>query len=269
MEGKLRERFLDIVPASVKNLGKNFDLETCFERMASFTNLSGKLHVQPEDRKSWDEKGNAEFQDFYKHLCRLPHIDELQKNDSMLDLMPHCSTGVYRKYKSTLLSMVWKGLGGCTQNLFADENGKPVTKFGSDYLVKIESKQTASLDKWFDLTFSTGPAVTARIDEEFVFSVFYNNEEITKSLGRELCISLDVALTGSGCEAVVEGFYSVVGNHTKSGRQSNDVLTQRAIVDWCIPHPISSPSTMEEIAKIYTEGDSKFGLPKHRLPVYV
>ena len=41
-----------------------------------------------------------------------------------------------------------------------------------------------------------------------------------------MCISLDIALAGSGCEAVVEGFYSVVGAHKESGGQSNIVLMQ-------------------------------------------
>jgi len=45
-------------------------------------------------------------------------------------------------------------------------------------------------------------------------------------VGQEFCISLDVALGGSGCEAVVEGFYSLVKAHTKAGGQSNAVLME-------------------------------------------
>ena len=57
--------------------------------------------------------------------------------------------------------------------------------------------------------------------EENFFASFYNNQIVFESLGKELCISLDVALPGSGCEAVVEGFYSVVATHKKNGGRGN------------------------------------------------
>jgi len=64
-----------------------------------------------------------------------------------------------------------------------------------------------------------------------LFSLFYVHEELYHDVGQEFCISLDVALGGSGCEAVVEGFYSLVKAHTKAGGQSNAVLMERAVVD--------------------------------------
>ena len=84
-----------------------------------------------------------------------------------------------------------------------------------------------------------------------------------------MCISLDVALAASGCEAIVEGFYSLVTAHKKSGGQSNDILIQRAIVDWSIPDPITCPKTMTEIANLYTDGNKKLGIAKHRLPQFL
>ena len=83
-----------------------------------------------------------------------------------------------------------------------------------------------------------------------------------------MCIFIDVALAGSGCEAVVEGFYSVVAAHKTSGGQSNKSLTERAIVDWCLPHPIRCPGTMKTIANIYSEGNQKHRLPKHRIQIF-
>ena len=68
-------------------------------------------------------------------------------------------------------------------------------------------------------------------------------------------IALDAALATSGCEVIVEGFYSIVSAHTKSGGQSNQSLCHRAIVDWCLPHPIHCPETVKEIAQVSTEGD--------------
>ena len=83
-----------------------------------------------------------------------------------------------------------------------------------------------------------------------------------------MCIALDIALAASGCEDIVEGFYSVTAAHKMNGGQGNNVLVQRAIVDWCIPNPISCPNTMAEIAYLYTEGDKKRGLARHRLTLY-
>ena len=54
-----------------------------------------------------------------------------------------------------------------------------------------------------------------------------------KRFGQEVCNAIDVALGASGCEAIAEGFYSVVGLHFKNGGQLNDNLVKRAIVDWC------------------------------------
>jgi len=84
-------------------------------------------------------------------------------------------------------------------------------------------------------------------------------------VGQEFCISLDVALGGSGCEAVVEGFYSLVKAHTKAGGQSNAVLMERAVVDWTLPHPIACPETIDEITKMYIDGDKVAGLKPHRM----
>lgn len=121
-----------------------------------------------------------------------------------------------------------------------------------------------SLDQWYGLRFASGIFVEAKLHEENLFASFYNNEDIFQSLGKELCISLDVALGSSGCEAIVEGFYSVVASHKKSGGQGNTILAQRAVVDWSIPDPISCPETIAKIASLYTDGDKKRGIRKHR-----
>ena len=117
------------------------------------------------------------------------------------------------------------------------------------------------------MKFSSGVILKARVLEENVVSLFYNNLCIY-SLGKEMCIGLDIALAAGGCEAIVEGFYSVIAAHKMSGGQGNNVLVQRATVDWCIPNPISCPKAMAEIAYLYTEGDKKCGLARHRLPLF-
>ena len=74
--------------------------------------------------------------------------------------------------------------------------------------------------KYFRLKFSCGIEIEAFLDEELFVKLFYTNEIIYQSLGRECCLALDIALATSGCEAIVEGFYSVVKGYTHCGGQS-------------------------------------------------
>ena len=76
---------------------------------------------------------------------------------------------------------------------------------------------------------------------------------------------LGVALGSSSCEAIVEGFYILINVHKKSGGQSKDMLVQRTLVDWTLPYSISCSKTMKLIARIYTDGDPKTDLIKHKL----
>ena len=152
--------------------------------------------------------------------------------------------------------------------MFLDKDNEPVTVFDRHQLTSASACDLPSIDQWFSLTFSSGKTERARIDEEFVYASMYLNDDVVKSLGKEMCISLDVALAVSGCEAIVEGFYSLVNVHKKNGGQSNEVLSERAIVDWSLPHPASCPATMRAIAQLYTEGDDSHNLPRHRLPVF-
>jgi hypothetical protein len=80
---------------------------------------------------------------------------------------------------------------------------------------------------------------------------------------------LDVALAAGGCEAAVEGFYSLVNAHKKAGRQGNEMLVKRAVVDWSLlDFTLTCPKTMEEIGQLYTKESKKLGLAKHRMPLF-
>ena len=122
-----------------------------------------------------------------------------------------------------------QGLGNCADHMFLKENHQPVVEFTNQQLLTMQCKEQPSLDKWFHLHFSSGSTVTACLDEDFTISMFYTNQEVVDSLGQEMCIAMDVALARSACEAIVEGFYSVVSAHKKYGGQSNQSLMQRAM----------------------------------------
>lgn len=264
----LQSRYDDVVPQIIKDLAKCLDLESLISGLCAFRYEHGNLRIEHEERRMWELIGEAEFADFFKTVCQLPHVQQLVQKSPDLDLLPHSSGIVYRKLKKTLRAMVWQNLGNCADQMFLKENNQPVLEFNDHQLVSIQCKEKPSLDKWFSLHFSSGTSITARLDEEFIVFTFYTNQEVVESLGQEMCIAIDCALAGSGCEAVVEGFYSVVGAHKKSGGQSNKSLTERAIVDWCLPHPIRCPATMQTIANIYSKGNRKHNLPKHRIQAF-
>jgi hypothetical protein len=183
-------------------------------------------------------------------VCDLSHVKKLLDDESMLNLMPHKGDSVLERFKITLMEMMWQGLGNCASRMFLDKDNNPVTAFDKEQLTSARICNLPMLDQWFSLTFSSGTTIKARIDEEFLFAAIYVNEDVVKSLGKEMCIALDVALAVSGCKAVVEGFYSIVSAHKKSGGQSNGVLVHRSIVDWSLPQPASCPHTMRATADI-------------------
>ena len=69
-------------------------------------------------------------------------------------------------------------------------------------------------DQWFSFEFASGIVVDGRIDEAEWFRQLTFNVSIVTAMGRELSIVIDVATSVSGCEAIVEGFYSVMRGYT-------------------------------------------------------
>ena len=115
----------------------------------------------------------------------------------------------------------------------------------------------------------SGQSVAAYVDEAYTISTLHSNAEIIQLLGQDACTVIGVALASCDCEAIVEGFYSVIKAHAKSGGQSNKVLKQRVVLDWPIPHPLACPSTIAEIGELYTSGNKKRGVQKHRSAIFM
>ena len=97
------------------------------------------------------------------------------------------------------------------------------------------------LDDFFCLTLDDASKFTVKVLEWKLLALFYENESIYTDIGKGSCIVLDVALGRSGWEVFAEGFYILVNSHEKPGGQSNDILVQKALVDWTLPHSISCP----------------------------
>lgn len=110
--------------------------------------------------------------------------------------------------------------------------------------------------------------VFAKLDEEILFSLIYNDESLFKYLGREACTILDFSYNLGGTEAVVESYYSVMESQRQDGGQNNDTLDMRTFIDWCLPPLLAIPEqVIADAAKIYRNGDATALVKKHRTPI--
>jgi len=115
----------------------------------------------------------------------------------------------------------------------------------------------------YEFVFSDGKKSICMFNEEAFFQSFYINDSLYNEIGKELCTAVDVALAMGGCEAVVEGFYSLMKRHKQSGDISNDSLVDRTVIDWCLPIPMNCPQKLQNVQEIYFHGNVKLNLKKH------
>ena len=260
----LKAKYDSICNAESTSLANIFDLENVFLNLTRFTN-NGSLFISNADRVIWETSGVEDFERFWSCVCNLPHVKIALEQDPELNLMPHDSPIIFRRFKNVLVNMVWRNKYQVAHTIFVDEHKKPPQVNPVSFTKLKEAKPSRfSLHTFFELSLESGEKILARINEEIIVSSFYTNEEVYGDVGREFCIAFDVALGTSGCEAIVEGFYSVMNHHKKSGNQTNCVLVERSIVDWTLPNPVCCPNTVRSITTLYTEGDPKYKLKKHR-----
>ena len=136
--------------------------------------------------------------------------------------------------------MVWGHSYDLARKTFATES-----KILGDQIESLQPKNDVGfcLKKALTVITSAGEH-TVVLDEESFYQELYNNQTVYDAIGKEMCIVLDAALGASGCEAVVEGFYSLVKLHKKNGGQLNETLMERSIVNWVMLHPFQSPETI-------------------------
>ena len=101
-----------------------------------------------------------------------------------------------------------------------------------------------------------------------MIQMLYTNPAFYETAGREFCIIYDIFFAKVGTEAIAESFYRVMAAQEKDGGQSQEVLTVRTKLDWCLPSLIQCEKALSAMAKLYIEGDKSLGLKRHFIPVY-
>ncbi len=233
--------------------------------------MEGKI---PINRPDVMLVGQIEFKRCIYFVTKLPHIQKLVKNED-LELDESFSDLIFLKLKSFLLETIWgKELEQFFPKFFKKVSGsgdslESVTIPSGQVITKFMPKKNEFdlLDK-FQVSLSDGLSFTAVLQEEDIIQMLYCNPAFFGAVGREFCIIFDIFYAKAGTEAIAESFYKVMDTQEKDGGQSQNVLTMRTKVDWCLPPLIQCEKSLSAMADLYINGDKALGLKRHFIPVY-
>ena len=219
-----------------------------------------------------EELGKDEFKRFMECVCRQDHI-QMAIKDGVLELEPGLSHVLHRKLKQVLKEIIWEKKDLMVR-WFSVVKKKPVA-LAVDLPASTRTLQTftllpnpSALDGQFSMTFSgSDKKYQVEIDESAIIRSIYTDEDVFNMLGKELCLIVDIALAKGGLEAVVESYHSVVKSQQQPGGQSNQNLSLRAKLDWCLPNLLQSGTMVKEVSKLYIQGCKDMGHKKHALPI--
>lgn len=265
----LQERSSVGIPDLLYTLQKCLDFGVLFSSLCGERSIDGKKPVKRADVML---VGQKEFKRCVSFVAKLPHVQELVINEG-LELDAPFSDLIFWKLKSFLLEIVWgKELEQFFPKCFKRVSGESLTNViipPSQVVTKFMAEQNEFdlLDK-FQVTLSSGSSFTVVLQEEEVIQMIYCNPTFIEAVGREFCILFDIFYAKAGTEAIAESFYRVMETQEKDGGQSQEVLTMRTKVDWCLPPLIQCEKSLSSIAELYIKGDKSLGLKRHFIPIY-
>ena len=205
-------------------------------------------------------------------MCRLPHVVEVAKKDN-LEFDEAFADIIFWTVKSFVMEVIW---GEEMQEFFP----KLFKKVCGDKLQQISIPATITIEKFeeekdqfdlfdkFSVTFDDASSFVCVLQEEELIKMLYHYPTMCEALGREFCIIFDIFYAKAGTEAIAESFYRVMGTQEQDDGQSQEVLTMRTKLVWCLPSVLQCERALNEIAKLYIEGDKTLGLKIHFVPIY-
>ena len=122
-------------------------------------------------------------------------------------------------------------------------------------LVLFEPVPSNTLDAVFKMKFASGKEYNVRLHKQNVFSSFYFQEDIYSILQPESCAVLDIVLAKGGPEANVESHYSCMRAQQQSRGQSNETLSRRTKLNWCLPSLEKCDDIIHESVNLCLRGD--------------
>lgn len=118
----------------------------------------------------------------------------------------------------------------------------------------IEDDQV-SFDLRFSLRLKNGEVKKVKLNESMLYESFYNNEKVYQKAGQPVCAMLDIALAKGGPEAIAESYYACMRSQQQGGGQSNDTLSVRTKLAWCLPSLANCERIVKKAALLYEEGE--------------
>ena len=155
-----------------------------------------------KDKSSYLAMGRKDFEVWFKYIMSLPHVQK--KKDEFHYLDGSCSDALYHRFKECLCELFWGNLKeygvACMQS-----SGK----YLSEHFVSLEKDKSTGIRQNFILTLN-GKETKAVLDESKLIEVLYTVESIYTKLGPEFMLSVDIAISSGGSEAIAESFYAIM-----------------------------------------------------------
>lgn len=220
--------------------------------------------ISASDSENWATNGLAEFTNFFAYVCSLKQVREAACEVRGLHLYPHFSEQAWVLSRNAIRLVLFQDFANCRQKWFQCDSAECVIPNGVALEGFEVSRRKTEIENEYKLKFGE-EVYTCRLNEREFYKTFYRNEEFFAAVGKEFCIALDVALNMGSSGDVFDSFNSVMESQKLNTGQDEETLAQRAIVDWLFPAmPTEYLNTVDEIAKLYRDGDRRYGLSKHR-----
>ena len=188
-----------------------FDIEETFVRLCGERLDSGRIKIKEGEL---EEHGAKEFKLFFKEMCAINHIVEL--NDERFDERMHAS--VLHEWKACLKYFVWdKEMMANLLACLVPDGNNALLQLKADVdtsLMKMElvpkKRQEMTTKKVFIFEFANHTPYKASVNEEEVIRMMYKKEALFQRAGQVAMTAFDIAMSMGGSEAIVESFYSVM-----------------------------------------------------------
>ena len=273
---ELQRRYKECLPQLMLLLHKCLDFGVLFDNICG----NKTLNQSPIDTATYIKVGQAEFLRCVNFVAQLPHMIPQIVNGS-LNIAPEFADIIFWQLKNTLINVVW---GDFFPNFFVemfmelpplrpDDAKSKSNKEAKPQRLKLQENASVTAfkridDDYFDL----GEKYVLKLDDGSLYQVVFHEENLIRLLytdqtfysavGREFALVFHIFYAKTGTEAVAESFYRVMNMQEQDGGQKLETLANRSRVDWCLPSVLQCERPIQEMAKLYIEGDTERGPKK-------
>ncbi|CAB3997079.1 Hypothetical predicted protein [Paramuricea clavata] len=231
------------------------DLECLFCLLVG-TRRNGKPSIS---EAKVEEFGAEYFNKIMEYVCSQEHVAAALKEGS-LNIDSRLSHVIHRRLKQTLKNILWNMKETMVKWFYVVKKEKLTPT--------IMAQDQPFVKKCFVTVFNGDEREhVVTLNEEAVYKSIYTDENVYTMFGKEVCLVVDIALAKGGPESILESYYSTMKSQLQPGGQSNDTLSVRTKLDWCLPNVLQGDRMIKEVANLYINRDKKKGLKKHKAPV--